>query len=108
MDKNHHLSAGSKTDIVTEQEIDIAEPVFYHVILLNDDYTPMNFVIEILIKYFQKNYDDAHALTMQVHHQQRAVAGTYPIEIAQEKAAKVCSIAALNDFPLRCITEPAQ
>lgn len=91
--------------IVVDPETELREPVFYHVILLNDDYTPMNFVIEILMQLFQKNYEDAYAIMMQVHQQERGIAGTYPREIAEEKMYQVIHSAQANEFPLHCVIE---
>lgn len=91
--------------VMAESQLEIEEPSFYHVVLLNDDYTPMDFVIEVLINLFQKSYNDAHDIMMQVHHRQRGIAGTYAREIAQEKMNQVLLSAKANDFPLNCLIE---
>ncbi len=92
--------------VEAENETQLREPQQYNVILLNDDYTPMDFVIEVLMRLFQKNYPNAFAVMMQVHEQGRAVAGTYPKEIAEEKIEQVAYAAHANEFPLTCIMEP--
>lgn len=97
----------TQPQIAKETELALQEPSLYHVILLNDDYTPMDFVIEILMHLFHKNYDDAHAIMMQVHVQERGIAGTYSREIAEEKINQVNYSAQANDFPLTCILEAA-
>lgn len=93
--------------VAEDKKVELQEPTLYHVILLNDDYTPMNFVIEVLMHLFQKNYDDAYHIMMQVHEQERGVAGTYPKEIAEEKMHQVNYSAQANDFPLTSVIEAA-
>lgn len=89
----------------SEQDREVKEPTFYHVILLNDDYTPMDFVIKLLMALFGKNYQEAYDITMQVHHFQKGVAGIYPYEIAIEKMQQANDLAAMNEFPLHCVIE---
>lgn len=93
--------------VVIEVENALQEPAFYHVILLNDDYTPMDFVIRVLMELFHKNYDNAYAIMMEVHELQRGIAGTYSREIAEEKRESVLMAAEANGFPLNCIVEQA-
>jgi ATP-dependent Clp protease adaptor protein ClpS len=89
----------------TKIEIDLANPPKYKVILHNDDYTPMDFVIDILVKIFHKNLDEANRLTWQVHEEGKAVCGIYVQEIAQTKVHQVKSIAKANGFPLLATME---
>lgn len=91
--------------VLDDSETDLQEPQLYDVILLNDDYTPMDFVIEVLMYLFQKNYNDAYAIMMQVHQQSRGIAGTYTREIAEEKVHQVIYAAQNNEFPLDCLIE---
>lgn len=97
--------------IVVDREVEVdnvlQKPTSFHVILLNDDYTPMNFVIGVLMELFQKNYADAYAIMMEVHQLQRGIAGTYSFEVAEEKRNRVLTAAEANDFPLNCIVEKA-
>lgn len=93
--------------VVEKAETELQEPSLYHVVLLNDDYTPMNFVIDLLMQLFQKNYDDAHAIMMQVHEREQGIAGTYPYEIAEEKMRQVNLSAQANEFPLTSVIEAA-
>ena len=86
-------------------ELDIANPPMYKVILHNDDYTPMDFVIEILVKIFHKNIDEANDIMWQVHEKGKAVCGVYVKEIAQTKAHQVKSNAKTNGFPLLATIE---
>ena len=85
----------------------LKEPEAYRVILLNDDYTTMDFVVAILIRVFNKTIEDANALMLQIHETGRGIAGIYTWDIAVTKADQVHSIAQENEFPLRCIIDPA-
>ena len=87
----------------TEQK----EPTVYHVVLLNDDYTPMMFVVNVLEDVFQKPPSEAYRIMMQVHVNGRGVAGSYPWEIAETKADKVASLAREAGFPLKATIEEA-
>lgn len=98
-------SKQQNTVVLIEQDTEVEEPSLYHVVLLNDDYTPMDFVIDLLMSIFDKDYTQAYDITMQVHHQQRGIAGTYAYEIAKEKVNQVAMSAQANEFPLSCITE---
>ena len=89
----------------TKIELDLANPPMYKVILHNDDYTPMDFVINILMKIFHKTLDEANDITWQVHEKGRAVCGVYVQEIAQTKVHQVKSIAKANGFPLLATME---
>jgi len=89
----------------TEVELDLANPPMYKVILHNDDYTPMDFVIDILMKIFHKNIDEANKITWLVHQKGKAVCGAYVKEIAQTKVHQVKSEAKRNGFPLLATME---
>lgn len=99
-DNQHHF------EIVLEQDIELSEPDFYHVLLINDDYTSMDFVIEILKLIFHKTSQESHRIMMTVHHNGQGIAGTFPKEIAQEKQQQVVRLAKNNHFPLTCEIEP--
>lgn len=81
------------------------KPSMYKVLLLNDDYTPMDFVVEILQKYFNKNYDLAMKLMLEVHHKGHAVCGIYTFEVAETKVKMVTDEAKARGYPLKCILE---
>ncbi|MCL2608867.1 MAG: ATP-dependent Clp protease adaptor ClpS [Treponema sp.] len=87
---------------------EIAGPEDYRVILLNDDYTTMDFVVEILTVIFRKKPDDATKIMMDVHLRGKGIVGQYPWDIACTKADQVHLAARENRFPLRCIVEPAR
>jgi ATP-dependent Clp protease adaptor protein ClpS len=89
--------------IIEEKKITarkIKEPSKYKVIVLNDDYTPMEFVVALLIKVFRIDHDAAVKLTMQIHHDGSAVAGVYSYEIAEQKVIESTELARLNGHPL--------
>ena len=85
----------------------IKEPEQYKVIFLNDHYTSMEFVVEILMVIFHKSLEDANKLMLDVHQKGRGVAGVYTWDIAVTKAEQVHAAAQANGFPLKCIVEPA-
>lgn len=85
----------------------IREPGEFRVILLNDNYTTMDFVIEVLMAIFHKNFEDASKIMLDVHKKGKGIVGLYPWDIAATKVEQVHSAAKENEFPLRCIVEPA-
>lgn len=91
--------------VVTEHKKQVKQPKKYKVILLNDDYTTMEFVVFILETVFHKSSQQAHALMMSIHTSDRGIAGVYSFEIAEMKVAIVTELARKHEFPLRCIME---
>jgi ATP-dependent Clp protease adaptor protein ClpS len=85
----------------------IKEPEEYRVILLNDHFTTMAFVVEVLMVILHKNVEDANKIMMDVHRKGKGMVGQYPWDIAATKAEQVHTAARENEFPLRCIVEPA-
>jgi ATP-dependent Clp protease adaptor protein ClpS len=83
----------------------LKRPPMYRVILLNDDYTPMEFVVDVLCRFFQKTAEDATRLMLQVHHQGSAVCGIYPHDVAETKVARVEHTSREHGHPLRCVME---
>ena len=88
-----------------EEKISIEEPKKYKVYLLNDDYSTMDFVIEILMKIFRKNFTEASQIMLTVHNNGKAICGVYPKEIAKTKVAQVKQLAKEAGFPLKAIME---
>lgn len=84
----------------------VQTPRLYKVILLNDDYTPMDFVIAVLKRFFAKNDDDATKVMLDVHQQGAGVAGVYSLETAEMKVMQVNQFARQNQYPLKCTMEP--
>ena len=79
------------------------EPTLYKVVLLNDDYTTMEFVVQVLESVFQKSPAEAYQIMMHVHVNGRGIAGVYPWEVAETKAEKVISLARESGFPLKAV-----
>ncbi len=83
------------------------DPTLYKVVLLNDDYTTMEFVIHVLEEVFQKSPAEAYQIMMHVHVNGRGIAGVYPWEVAETKAETVITMARDSGFPLKAVTEEA-
>jgi ATP-dependent Clp protease adaptor protein ClpS len=97
----------SGTDVaVDEGRPKLKEPSKYAVILHNDDYTTMEFVIEVLQRFFRKTQEEAVQITLRVHHEGKGVAGVFSYQIAETKVAQVCEHAKLSGYPLKCTAEP--
>lgn len=99
------LEENSHTLVHPEQRT--KTPSFYQVVILNDDFTPREFVVHILQKFFKKNETDATQLMLDVHHKGAGVAGVYPFEIAETKAFQTNEYSKQNKHPLRCVVEKA-
>jgi len=93
--------------LVVDKQNDLDEPPLYKVLLHNDDYTSMEFVVSILEQIFQKNSEEAVRIMLNVHEQGVGVAGVYTKEICETKIAVVHDLARRNEFPLRCSMEKA-
>lgn len=81
--------------------IELKEPNLYKVIFLNDDATPMDFVVSLLIEFFKHSEDTARDLTMKIHSEGSGVVGIYTYEIAEQKSTEATNICRSNGFPLR-------
>jgi ATP-dependent Clp protease adaptor protein ClpS len=101
----------SKYDFEVEESVEsgtdheTAEPPMYKVMLLNDDYTTMEFVVEILVYVFQKSNEDATRIMLNVHRKGIGICGVYTFEVAETKVNTVETLARENNFPLKCIME---
>ncbi len=111
--KAHTIKAQANDDeagnfeagIATKEKQKTKRPARYRVLLLNDDYTPMDFVIHILQSIFNKQNEDAVNIMLLVHTQGRGEAGVFPYEIAETKVTQVMDIAIKNSHPLKCVME---
>tara|TARA_B100000029_G_scaffold326473_1_gene318927 strand:+ start:798 stop:1100 length:303 start_codon:yes stop_codon:yes gene_type:complete len=94
-------------DTKLETKEKLKKPSLYKVLLLNDDYTPMEFVVFLLQKLFHKNNDEATKIMLHVHQNGVGVCGVFPYEIAETKVIQVLETAKKNDHPLQCTMEKA-
>jgi len=83
----------------------LREPPLYKVILLNDDFTPMDFVVHILKKFFQKNEEEAQRIMWAVHSQGKGIAGLYPYDVAETKVYQVNQYSKQKEHPLKIVME---
>ncbi|MGS0675290.1 ATP-dependent Clp protease adapter ClpS [Shewanella sp. 0m-4] len=88
-------------------EAEFKQPSMYKVVLNNDDYTPMDFVIEILQLFFKKDEQQATEIMLAIHHKGKGICGIYPFGIAETKVAQVNQFARQNQHPLLCSLEEA-
>ena len=96
---------GSGAAVITRTRTQTKRPNMYRVLLLNDDYTPMEFVIAILQTFFNKNPEEATQIMLHVHHNGVGECGVFTYEIAETKVAQVMDHARKNQHPLQCIME---
>ncbi|WP_206611126.1 ATP-dependent Clp protease adapter ClpS [Halobacteriovorax sp. HLS] len=93
-------------ELATIKKIKVKKPKKYKVLIHNDDYTTMEFVVYVLQKIFHKNMDEAQAIMLKVHKEGVGVCGVYSFEIAESKSSKVLREAKENGHPLKCSIEP--
>lgn len=93
--------------VVEKKAARTAPPPMYKVLLLNDDYTPMEFVVIVLQKFFGRGHEDAMRIMLQVHHEGKGVCGVYPHDIAASRIGQVAQYARASQHPLQCVMEPA-
>lgn len=96
---------GNEIEVEISDEIDLEEPKKYKVFLLNDDYSTMDFVIDILVKIFKKQTNEATAIMLNIHNNGKGLCGIYTYEIAQTKVTQVKTVARQKGFPLKAIME---
>ena len=97
----------SGTNVVTKTRPKTKRPSLYRVLLLNDDYTPMEFVVHVLQRFFTMGIEDATRVMLQVHQQGVAVCGVFTYEVAETKVTQVIDFARENQHPLQCTLEKA-
>ena len=95
------------TGLLNKDEKKLKKPKEYVVVLLNDNYTTREFVVEILMLVFHKKPSEAKTIMLNVHNRGRGVVGVYTWDIAQTKANQVHSLAKQYDYPLKCVVEEA-
>ncbi|MGC8765592.1 MAG: ATP-dependent Clp protease adaptor ClpS [Brevinematia bacterium] len=101
----NELILKSRTEIKEKPRLE--EPKLYKVIIHNDNYTTMDFVVEVIVKVFHKVSSEATQIMLEVHNKGRGIAGIYPYDIAVTKVNEVHQLARQREFPLRCSVEEA-
>lgn len=104
-DKDKGGDNGDRTGIVTKTRPKTKRPSLYKVLLLNDDYTPMEFVVHVLQRYFNKPREEAERIMLHVHQKGVGVCGVYTFEVAETKVTQVMDFARQNHHPLQCTME---
>lgn len=92
-------------DVQTAVKVKVKRPKRYAVVFHNDDFTPMDFVVFVLGKYFHKNHDESVAIMLTVHNEGRAIVGLYTREVAEEKVHQTMEHAKINNYPLHATSE---
>ncbi len=96
---------GQGIGVITRTKTKVVKPSLYRVLLLNDDYTPMEFVIHVLERFFQKDREAATQIMLHVHQNGVGECGTYTFEVAETKVTQVMDFALKNQHPLQCVME---
>lgn len=96
---------GRDTGTITKTKPKVKKPSLYRVLLLNDDFTPMEFVVHVLERFFQKNRDQATQIMLHVHNHGVGECGVYTYEVAETKVTQVMDFARQNQHPLQCVME---
>lgn len=98
---------GGKSDqgVATKSRTETKKPSLYRVLILNDDYTPMEFVVFVLEQFFNKSREDATRIMLHVHQHGVGVCGVFTFEVAETKVAQVLDLARRNEHPLQCTME---
>ncbi len=97
--------SGSGTAVITRTKPKVKRPNLYRVLLLNDDYTPMEFVVHVLERFFRKTRDEATQIMLHVHQNGVGECGVYTYEVAETKVTQVMDFARQNQHPLQCVME---
>ena len=101
---SHQVGEGT---VAEKQASRTKPPPMYQVVLLNDDFTPMEFVVGVLQKFFGKGREQATQIMLKVHHEGRGVCGVYPRDLAASKVEQVSSYSRQHQHPLQCVMEEA-
>ena len=101
---SHRIGEGT---VAEKQASRVKPPPMYQVVLLNDDFTPMEFVVGVLQKFFGKGREQATQIMLKVHHEGRGVCGVYPRGLAASKVEQVSSYSRQHQHPLQCVMEEA-
>ena len=98
---------GPSTGVVVRTKPKVKKPSMFKVIMLNDDYTPMEFVVMVLERFFHKSQEEATNIMLHVHQKGMGVCGVYTYEVAESKVSQVMDLARQDQHPLQCTLEKA-
>jgi len=104
-DGNNSGRGGPGTSVITKVKAKTKRPNLYRVLILNDDYTPMEFVVHVLEKFFNKDVEAATTIMLHVHHHGIGECGVFTYEIAETKVTQVMDFARKHQHPLQCVME---
>jgi ATP-dependent Clp protease adaptor protein ClpS len=103
----HHVPDLDQTTLLEKKEKRVDPPAMFQVVLLNDDYTPMEFVVLVLQQFFGKGREQATQIMLKVHREGKGVCGVYPRDIAATKVEQVTEFSRQHQHPLQCVMEEA-
>jgi ATP-dependent Clp protease adaptor protein ClpS len=106
-DDDNNDDAPPTTGVAVQSRVRAKKPSLYKVIMLNDDYTPMEFVIMVLERFFNKNQEEATQIMLHVHQKGVGVCGVFTYEVAETKVTQVMDMAKEHQHPLQCTLEKA-
>ncbi|MEZ5690533.1 MAG: ATP-dependent Clp protease adapter ClpS [Rickettsiales bacterium] len=102
-DKEHEIEGGGL--LLVEPEVKTKRPPYFKVVLLNDDYTPMDFVVLILKDVFHRSHGEAVSIMLEVHQKGEGICGVYTRDVAETKAEETMSLSRQQEYPLQCRVE---
>jgi len=105
--KPSYDESSGQSGVLAERQVRTERPSLYKVLLHNDDYTPMDFVVEVLTRFFSKTQEQASEIMLAVHHRGIGLCGVFPYEIAETKVAQVTEAAREQEYPLQSTLERA-
>ncbi len=105
MSEHRRGGTGPNTSVATKPKAKTKKPSMYKVLLLNDDYTPMEFVVLVLERFFRKSREDATRIMLHVHQRGVGICGVFSYDVAETKATQVVDFARNNQHPLQCTLE---
>jgi len=103
--KRRNEQGGPNTAVITKTKPQTKRPNMYRVLILNDDYTPMEFVVHVLERFFGKDHEAATRIMLHVHHHGIGECGVYTYEVAETKVTQVMDFARKHQHPLQCVME---
>jgi ATP-dependent Clp protease adaptor protein ClpS len=103
--KRRNEQGGPGTGVITKTKSQTKRPNMYRVLILNDDYTPMEFVVHVLERFFGKDHEAATRIMLHVHHHGIGECGVYTYEVAETKVTQVMDFARKHQHPLQCVME---